>query len=68
MRRYQFCTERGDADSSTEPTPASVRLAAIDLVDDLPQRYRNDSAITFSVIAAHRDRRDEATPLRITEL
>ena len=68
MRRYLFCTERGDVDTFTEPSPASVRLAAIDPVDDLPQRYRNDSAITISVIAAHRDRRDETTPLRITEL
>ena len=63
-----FCTERGDADTFTEPTPASVRLAAIDHVDDLPQRYCNDSAITISVIAALRDRRDESTLLRITEL
>ena len=51
-----------------EPKPVSVRLAALDPVDDLPQRYRNDSAITISVIAALRDKRDEATPLRITEL
>jgi hypothetical protein len=33
-----------------------VRSHAIDLVDDAPQRYRNDSAFTISVTAALRDR------------
>jgi hypothetical protein len=45
-----------------------VRSHAIDLVDDAPQRYRNDSAFTISVTAALRDRRDEATPVIMAEL
>jgi hypothetical protein len=45
-----------------------VRSNAIHLVDDAPQRFRDDSAFTFSVTAALRDRRDEATPVIMAEL